>query len=494
MFVREDRTPGLEDWIQEEIGLQDHLKVDDEGLSARRVQEWLNLRGNGLAIEGDYRPVTRRVVTSLQEGLFLNATGKVEEGTFSFLIQPMIEPLKQRLAIFGSVNTAIPAYASARLERHLLGIGGQEYGPWVKLFIKGNQGDKYPWYAGFVTFILHQATESLSDEMPIPRQLFENMPLCILVVDRTVAPGIILDVNRRAELVYGYTTAELVGHPVACLVAEESMASIHNILQCAQQGETLTTEITNRHRDNTTFPGRVVATPDPANSGRIFMAVEDITVQQQRRSVAEAIDEERLRIAREIHDGVAQDLASLRLKLSLWRDWIGSDNDRMQVELDQTQDILDAAIEEIRRSIYALRPVALDDVGLIPALQRYIADFKEQHDINIHLQIDIPKARIPAALELPLFRIFQEALNNIAKHAGASFAWVNLALEGDEAVSLTIRDNGRGFELTTLEKLKLAGHLGLKQMRERIKKAGGELTLTSQPDQGTQIRVYLPLG
>ncbi len=150
------------------------------------------------------------------------------------------------------------------------------------------------------------------------RHLFEHMPICIFVADLTVTPATILEVNRRAELVYGYTAAELVGMPAAHLVPEDARPAVLTIVQRVQQGETVTAETTNQHRDGTRFPVRVIATPDPTDDGRMIVTVEDITAEKQRRSEAEAIDAERHRIAHEIHDGVAQNLAGLRFKSALW--------------------------------------------------------------------------------------------------------------------------------------------------------------------------------
>jgi PAS domain S-box-containing protein len=193
------------------------------------------------------------------------------------------------------------------------------------------------------------------------RHLFEHMPICIFVAGLTVTPAVIPEVNRRAELVYGYTSAELVGNPATHLVPEESTASVQNILQRVQRGETVTTETTNRHRDGTTFPVRVIATLDPTNRGHMIATVEDITAERQRRSEADAIDAERLRIAHEIHDGVAQSLAGLRVKSALWWSHLAdSTPSAMRTALDELQDVLSAAIAGIRRAIFALRPVDLD--------------------------------------------------------------------------------------------------------------------------------------
>ena len=143
------------------------------------------------------------------------------------------------------------------------------------------------------------------------RHLFEYVPICIFVADLTTTPATILETNRRAELVYGYTAAGLMGMPAGNLVAEEARPAVLTIVQRVQQGQTVTAETTNQRRDCTIFPVRVTAAPDPTDASRMIVTVEDITNEVQRRSEAEAINTERRRIAHEIHDGVAQSLAAL---------------------------------------------------------------------------------------------------------------------------------------------------------------------------------------
>lgn len=138
------------------------------------------------------------------------------------------------------------------------------------------------------------------------RHLFEHAPICIFVIDLTASPVTILEANRRAELIYGYAAAELMGMPAAHLAPSEAEPAMASIVQQVHQGRTVTVETTNHHRDGTRFPVRVIAAPDPTDSGQMIVTVEDITASRQRRSEAEAIDAERLRIAHEIHDGVAK--------------------------------------------------------------------------------------------------------------------------------------------------------------------------------------------
>jgi PAS domain S-box-containing protein len=118
------------------------------------------------------------------------------------------------------------------------------------------------------------------------RHLFKHLPICLVVADLTVTPVIILDVNRRTEMVYGYATAEMIGSPILCLITVESQMNLQSILQQVEHGETVTVEMASRRRDGTTFPVRMIATLDPVDSGRMFIALEDITAERQRRSEA----------------------------------------------------------------------------------------------------------------------------------------------------------------------------------------------------------------
>ena len=324
------------------------------------------------------------------------------------------------------------------------------------------------------------------------RHLFEHVPICIFVADMTVTPAIILEANQRAELVYGYTAAELAGMPAAYLVPEEARPAVQDILRRVQQGETVTAETTNQRRDCTRFPVRVTATPDPADEGRMIVTVEDITAEAQRRSESEAIDAERRRIAHEIHDGVAQSLAGLRFKLALWHHLADAAPPGMLAALDEVQAVLNAAIVGIRRAIFALRPVDLDALGFFPALAQLVGDFGDQNQMVARLEISGPQKALPAVYELPLFRVIQEGVNNIGQHARASSALVRLAVDPAGGVAVSVRDNGRGFDPSQLGPTDPVGHFGLRQMRERIVGLGGTLDIRSAPGQGTELVIALP--
>lgn len=217
---------------------------------------------------------------------------------------------------------------------------------------------------------------------------------------------------------------------------------------------------------------------------------ETLLLQQQE---ALAVMQDRERLAQELHDGLAQDLAGLRLKMSVWHKLVETDPLRLHAELDAGHELLSKNIGEVRRTIYALRPLALDKLGFFPALRQFVNDFGGQTQLHIDLSITGPQERLPALLELVVFRIIQESLNNVGKHARAQEVRIDLDLQAHDHLTLTIGDDGRGFDPDSLSEAATYGHLGLVQMRDRVRDLRGEFALVSQPGQGTEIRVVLPL-
>ncbi len=164
----------------------------------------------------------------------------------------------------------------------------------------------------------------------------------------------------------------------------------------------------------------------------------------------------------------------------------------MRAALDELQAVLNSAIVDMRRAIFALRPVDLDALGFFPALTQLVGDFGDQHQLPARLEASGPQAALPTVYELPLFRIIQEGLNNIGQHARASSVLVRLTVDATGGVAVSVRDNGRGFDPSRLGPADHAGHFGLRQMRERILDLGGTLDIRSELGQGTELVISLP--
>jgi two-component system, NarL family, sensor histidine kinase UhpB len=198
-----------------------------------------------------------------------------------------------------------------------------------------------------------------------------------------------------------------------------------------------------------------------------------------------AQEEERRRIAQELHDGIAQTLAALRVRLRVAR----AAEDGAKVEaLDGISADIGAATEEIRRIAQGLRPPALDMLGLSPAIESYARSVAETNGLRIDTDITATDGVLSSEAELALYRIVQEALSNVARHSGATSARVDLeVLPG--AVHAVISDTGRGFHVAA----EMArGGLGLFGMQERGAYLGGSVEIESTPGSGTRVRVTIP--
>jgi signal transduction histidine kinase len=198
-------------------------------------------------------------------------------------------------------------------------------------------------------------------------------------------------------------------------------------------------------------------------------------------------EEERRRLRRDLHDGLGSALTSLSFNLDAARNLLSQDpiaTDALLVELKaQTQ----AAIADIRRLIYDLRPPALDELGLIPALQQYVDRVNRPADlsVSIHAADDLPM--LPAAVEVAAYRIILEALTNIIRHANAKNSTICLSLPDPTTLALDIVDDGTG-----LASGKPPG-IGISTMRERAEELGGSLLIEPIPSGGTRVVVKLPL-
>jgi signal transduction histidine kinase len=204
-----------------------------------------------------------------------------------------------------------------------------------------------------------------------------------------------------------------------------------------------------------------------------------------------AVDRERHRIAREIHDGVAQNLAHLMLRLELVQRLVTSDPARAQAEAEGARGVLLSSLNELRQSIAALAPAQLEELGFAGAVQQLLDDIATNApDLTVSFTA-VAEHDILPELRAPAFRVVQEALSNIRKHAHASHAWIDVARDGDRALVVTVRDDGQGFD--PLPTSPAYGHFGLRGMRERAEEFGGALTIASSPGQGTTITLALPL-
>ena len=166
MHLWTDGPSGLADWLRQETVFEGEIAAGRRGLSARRVQEWLTLHGHALSIDSDYGAITTEMVAAFQEARSMPSTGRVDEATFTRLTAPARAALQRRAAA-PTLNAAVLDYARGHHEQRPREVGGQNRGPWVRMYTDGHDGTEWAWCAGFVTLILRQACETLNVPMPI---------------------------------------------------------------------------------------------------------------------------------------------------------------------------------------------------------------------------------------------------------------------------------------------------------------------------------------
>ncbi len=214
-----------------------------------------------------------------------------------------------------------------------------------------------------------------------------------------------------------------------------------------------------------------------------------LLLEKTRRDEVNAIDKERRRIARDIHDGVAQDLAMMNMRASVWEHLVHADREKMTEEIKLFRKLLRKNIGEVRRAIFAVRPVELNELGFREAVGRYVREFGEYTGLRIALDV-AGGAAMPNQLELELYRIIQESLNNVAKHAEATEVGVRINDDGSGCLTVSITDNGKGFDPAALAQ---TSRLGLRQMKEGVERRNGRFLIDSGPGRGTTITICFPL-
>ena len=215
--------------------------------------------------------------------------------------------------------------------------------------------------------------------------------------------------------------------------------------------------------------------------------------------VIEAQEIERQRLARQMHDGPAQSLTNFILQAEICQRLFDRNPDRAAEELNNLKTVATGTFQKIRDFIFDLRPMMLDDLGLIPTLRRYAEAYQEKSEMNVNLHILGDERRLESHREVILFRSIQELLNNSRVHAKATSVTVTLDM-GPDAITATVEDNGQGFNSETIfaapDEPPQADDkaLGLKTLRERLEMVGGALDVSSEEGHGSRIAARIPAG
>ena len=317
--------------------------------------------------------------------------------------------------------------------------------------------------------------------------------------------------NSAAEAVFGCPREQAIGAPLAWFIPERFRAEHERHI--GRFGETGSSSrrmggariVTGLRRNGEEFPIDA-SISQIAESGKKFYTVilRDVTErvrveealrrsQTELREVAYAMnsvrEQEKSRIARELHDELGQALTALKLDLTWMSERLPAGQAAIAEKLGAMQAMVDGTVAATRRISADLRPTMLDDLGLVPAAEWLVQEFTQRTGIPCELVVGSPDLELKDPHATAIFRILQESLTNVARHAKAQRVEVALG-RADGAVTLNVRDNGRGFNLDDPRRPNAFGLMGL---RERVSLLGGDVRIESHPGRGTALHVQIPL-
>ncbi len=229
----------------------------------------------------------------------------------------------------------------------------------------------------------------------------------------------------------------------------------------------------------------------------VFSVVERLQAQAMARSrelaTLSAVLEERARLSRELHDGFAQLVAFLLVRIDTVTGLVVANREQQAlVELERMRSVTDDLYQDVRESISELR-TRVSERGLPATVREYVEAYEDRHGLTVHLEGEDVASALPALIAFQLLRIIQEALANVRKHARARHAWIRFeTLEGNK-LQMIVGDDGQGFEPEAVPVEASRKSFGLASMRERVESLGGELRLDSHPGEGTRVIVSIPL-
>ena len=321
--------------------------------------------------------------------------------------------------------------------------------------------------------------------------------------------GSVVSWNKGAETIFGYSPDEMKGRSLACLVPPDCSQDLPLMAEKAISGEHINQHETVRLRkDGSRIDVSLTVSPIISDSGGTIgtsTIVRDITerkrVQEELRKSNEQLhdlygrlqsarEEERTRISREIHDEFGQALTALKIDLAWIRKKLTMGPTDLIEKIDGMSRTVTMTINSIKRLSSDLRPALLDDFGLSAAIEWQAEEFESRTGTRCELSMDVDDAVLSADISTAIFRILQEAMTNIMRHAGATLVRLDLKEEPGSLV-FTVRDNGRGISRSEIANPRSYGLMGI---RERVYSLGGSVAIEGSPGEGTVLRVRLPLG
>ena len=366
-----------------------------------------------------------------------------------------------------------------------------------------------------VVLILQDITESKKAQEILrtseeKRRLIMNAALDAIVMIDT--QGRITFWNPQAEKIFGWKENDIMGKRLSETIIPDKYRERHEngLKHYLQTGEgpvlNKLIEITSLNSDGKEFPIELSIIPVEQGDEKFFCAfIRDISgrkraeeklkqsheeLRQLTSHLQNIREEERTNIAREVHDELGQQITCIKMDVSWLLKRIKTEDAQEKEKIRAIPELLDHTSKTVRKIATELRPSILDDFGLIEALEWQSGEFEKRSGIKIKFHSEVRDVPIGQRIATSLFRIYQESLTNVARHANATEVLAKISLQDDELV-LTISDNGKGFDVTSSGHKKTLGLLG---MRERTVMIGGKYEIVSMPGKGTTITVMVPLN
>jgi PAS domain S-box-containing protein len=342
------------------------------------------------------------------------------------------------------------------------------------------------------------------------RALYDDNPTMYFTVD---ANGVVLSVNQFGREYLGYCADELIGQPVLKVFHGDDKTLVQQQLAtCLQDPHRVHDwELRKIRKDGSILWVKEFARCMQNSDGQalVLIVCEDITDRKQAEEklhtsrerlralgayLQSMLEQERVRVARNLHDELGQGLTSLKMGLSLLGRQIENADGKFEAptilrEIGSMQKLIVIIINQVRNLITELRPAILDTLGLMPALEWQLEEFHKRTSLAYEFHSEVKELEITKEHAVAVFRIFQEVLNNVARHAQAGKVEVDVA-KHDQALWVEIADNGRGI---TTDELNAPGKFGLLGMRERASVFGGEVCITGAPGLGTTVKIKVPI-
>jgi PAS domain S-box-containing protein len=350
-----------------------------------------------------------------------------------------------------------------------------------------------------VVALVTSLVDRLREQRALLEDLFEQAPQAVAIMG---VDGRIVRVNREFTRLFGYAAHEAVGRHVRDLIVPaEALDEERELAERVARGERVDAEAVRRRKDGGLVSVSIVRVPVSLAGGRVavYGMYGDITRRKRAEAMLQTFSQqliatqeaERRRVARELHDAVGQALAAI--KLNLQNVQRAADAASLAQPLNESVEITDRAMRHVRELALDLRPSLLDDLGLVAALHWYVDREAKRARLNADVVIGAIDTRLPPEVETACFRITQEALTNVVRHARASHVRVELVCE-DAELRLSIRDDGIGFDVRAARTRQgPETNLGLTGMLERAVIVGGEVEIVSAHGAGTEVRARFTL-